>query len=81
MSNLEKIADLKESLILAEYTMDAAGNYDYVPSASEADYIIENLFDCDKDDLIKSLTIYEDKSYRRMEEIVDTIKEEIITLT
>ena len=81
MTKIEEIDQLKAELEIAELAERVAGEFDYVTGVDEADYIVTNLFDCDREKLLQSLEDYQGTSYNIMEEIVSGIKDDIIALT
>ena len=54
MEQSEKIKELKEISVAYKCALE----YDYCPEGSEADDIVENLFDYDKEELIGILNKY-----------------------
>jgi hypothetical protein len=76
----QEIKDLQIALDEAQIALDVTGDYDYCPDSSEAESIIEELFDYDLVELRRILDEYKNYSYSNLEDIVKEMTRELKTL-
>ena len=77
----QEIKNLEIALDKAQIALDVAGDYDYCPDSSEAETIIEDLFDYDLEELRTILDQYKDYSFSALDSLVTEMTRKLKTQT